>query len=56
MTIHIQKKTEDPQSEIAISGAYNGTIWLSYAEQVDLAAWLLRERKDIVNMVMNRRK
>lgn len=56
MTIHINVKTkDDPQSEIAISGVYNGTVWLSYAEQVELVSWLIKNRKDVIQMIYNRR-
>jgi hypothetical protein len=56
MTIHIDiKHKDDPQSEIAVSGVYNGTVWLSYAEQVELLSWFLNNRKDVVQMINNRR-
>jgi hypothetical protein len=56
MTIHINvKHKDDPQSEIAVSGVYNGTVWLSYAEQVELLSWFLNNRKDVVQMINNRR-
>jgi hypothetical protein len=56
MTIHINvKDASNNNSEIAISGVYNGTIWLSYAEQVELFSWLITNRPDILEMIRNRR-
>lgn len=55
MTIHIIKKSDAPDAEIAISGMYNGTVWLSYGEQVELVSWLMHNRSDIVTMIQNRR-
>jgi hypothetical protein len=56
MTIHINVKAkDDPYSEIAISSLYNGKVWLSYAEQVELVLWLRENRGDIIKILNNRR-
>jgi hypothetical protein len=49
MTIHINvKDKENPESDIAVSGTYNGTVWLNYAEQRELAAFFLVQRKGMI--------
>jgi hypothetical protein len=57
MTIYINVKAEnDPESEIAVSGMYNGTVWLSYGEQIELVSWFLHNRPVMVKMIQERRK
>ena len=57
MTIHINVKDSDnPESEIAVSGVYNGTVWLSCGEQIELISWFLHNRPKMVAMIQKRRK